>query len=60
MEYAPSWVPDRGCITKDPGGGFVLRVPGGRSGRVPPAPMYMVSMQRHTYHGTVQKNWPSR
>jgi hypothetical protein len=57
VEYAPSWLPDRGCIIKDSNGGFVLRVPSGRGGRVPPAPMFMASMQRRTYHGTVQKDW---
>jgi hypothetical protein len=57
VDQAPYWLPDRGCIVKDPSGGFTAKLPGGRQGKVPPAPMFMASMQRRIYHGTVKQNW---
>jgi hypothetical protein len=43
---------------RDPADGlFKAKLPSGRQGSVPPTPMFMLSMQRRIFHGTVQKNW---
>ena len=56
VELLPDLLPDRGYIIRGRDG-FQAKLPNGRQGRVPQAPMFMLSMQRHVYHGTVQRNW---
>lgn len=57
VDQAPYWLPNRGCIVRDPSGGFVAKLPNGRQGKVPMAPMFLASQQRRIYHGTVKQNW---
>jgi len=56
VDLHPDLIPDRGHIVRVPDG-FKAKLPSGKQGRVPQAPMFMLSMQRRVYHGTVQSNW---